>query len=78
MNAAREQIVLLAAATVVQAADKTFASLRSLRDVAGRGGPQDSSDYRQVLAEYQRALKNLRNVMREDLGTPSLTDDPSL
>lgn len=78
VNAAREQIILLAAAPVVRAADKVFASLRLLRDVAGQGSGQDSPDYQQVLTEYQGALKYLRNVMREDLGTPSLTDDPYL
>jgi hypothetical protein len=75
LNAAREQIVLLAAAAIVRAADKTFTSLRALRDVVGHGGTLDTPDYRQHLDGYQQALKALRNVMRDDLGAPSLEDD---
>ncbi|MEU0877026.1 hypothetical protein ABZ345_00395 [Lentzea sp. NPDC005914] len=75
LNAAREQIVLLAPASVVRAADKTFTTLRSLHDIVAQGGDLDSPNYRETLSVYQHALKDLRKVMREDLGTPSLVDD---
>ncbi|MEU0886251.1 hypothetical protein ABZ345_47425, partial [Lentzea sp. NPDC005914] len=47
----------------------------SLRDIFAQGGDLDSPSYRETLTVYQHALKDLRNVMREDLGTPSLVDD---
>jgi hypothetical protein len=75
LNATREQLVLLAPAAIVRAADETFKGLRKLRDLAGQGHDLESPDYQQVLNRYQLVLKTLRNSMREDLGTPPLDDD---
>jgi hypothetical protein len=75
LNACREQLVLLAPEPTVRAGDGTFTALRDLRDVVGHGGDLDSPDYQQVLTRFQAALKALRNSMRTDLGSPSLTDD---
>lgn len=75
LNATREQLVLLAPALIVRAADETFKGLRELRDLVGQGHDLESPDYRQVLDRYQLVLKTLRNGMREDLGTSPLDDD---
>jgi len=72
LNAAREQLVLLAPAPVVHAADDTFRALRELRNLLTQGSDLSTPDYKQVLTRYQLSLKTLRNVMRGDLGTPHL------
>ncbi len=70
LKATREQIMLLAPAPIVRAADDTFRRLRALRDLLGQGHNFESPDYKQALNRYQLALMTLRNVMRGDLGTP--------
>jgi hypothetical protein len=75
LNAAREQIVLLADTSVVRAADETYRELRNLRDVVGQEHNHDSTVYQGVLHRYQRALKGVRTAMREDLGVPPLNGD---
>lgn len=75
LNATREQLLLLAPASIVRAADETFKGLRKLRDLVGQGHGLESPDYQQILNRHQLTLKTLRNGMREDLGTPSLDDD---
>jgi hypothetical protein len=75
LSGSREQLVLLAPAPIVGAADETFRSLRELRDLVGQGGGLESPGYQQMLTRYQLALKRLRNAMRADLGTPALDED---
>lgn len=72
LNAAREQLVLLAPAPVVHAADDTFRPLRKMRNLLAQGYDFSAPTYKEVLTRYQLALKTLRNVMRGDLGTPYL------
>lgn len=75
LNACREQVVLVASAPVVRVADGTFTTLRELRDVVGAGGDLDSADYQRCRASYQGHLKELRNAMRADLGSPAFAED---
>lgn len=75
LNATCEQLVLLAPASIVRAADETFKGLRELRDLVGQGHDLESPDYQQILNRHHLTVKTLRNGMREDLGTPSLDDD---
>jgi hypothetical protein len=75
LNACREQVVLLAPARVVHAADGTFTALRELRDIVSSGGDLDSPDYRKSLGRYQAGLNELRNAMRADLGSPAIAED---
>jgi hypothetical protein len=62
LNAAREQVMLLAQTPVVRAADRTYNALRELRDVVGQEHDHDSPSYREVLLRYQRELKTLRTT----------------
>jgi hypothetical protein len=78
LNAAREQVLLLAQTPVVRAADRTYVALRVLRDVVGQEHDHDSPSYREVLLRYQQELKTLRTTMREDLGTPPLDEDETM
>jgi hypothetical protein len=75
LNACREQLVLLAPEPIVRAGDDTFTALRDLRDAVGHGSDLNSADYGPILRRYQAALKELRNFMRADLGSPPLDDD---
>jgi hypothetical protein len=72
LTACREQLVLLAPQQIVRAGDETFTTLRELRDIVAHGGDIDLPEYQQVLKRYQAALHELRNVMRADLGSPTL------
>lgn len=74
LHAAREQIMLVAPAPIVEAANDTFRRLRKLRNLLSQGRDFESPDYKQDLNQYQLALKALRNVMRGDLGTPPLDE----
>jgi hypothetical protein len=78
LNAAREQVVLLAPAPVVRTAGQTFRELRELRDLAGAGTAPQSQEYQQVLTRYQLALRRLRDLMRADLGTAPLDEQVTL
>ena len=55
LNAIREQLVLLAPALIVRAADETFKGLRQLRDLVSQGHDLESPEYQQVLNRYQLA-----------------------
>jgi hypothetical protein len=74
LNATREQIMLVAPAPIVRAADDAFRRLRTLRNLLSQGHDSESPDYKQALYRYQLALKTLRNVMRGDLGTSPLDE----
>lgn len=78
LSAGREQLVLLAPARIVRAGDDAFRTLRELRDIVGEGAGLDAPDYQRVLGRYQAALRQLRDTMREDLGSPALTKDVAL
>lgn len=63
---AREQVILLAPADVVVAADEAFRCLRIIRDRIGEG--EALADYRPALDDYADRLHGLRDVIRRDLG----------
>lgn len=73
LNIQREQLVLMAPEPVVRASDETFRTLRELRDVVGDGADRQAVEYQAILDRYQAALASLREAMRADLGSPTLS-----
>ncbi|GAA4916756.1 hypothetical protein ACFPM3_21290 [Streptomyces coeruleoprunus] len=64
----RYQMTITAPARVVEASEKTFRTLRDLRDEVAEGTRLDSDDYRHGRDLYNDELTALREAMRRDLG----------
>jgi gas vesicle protein len=72
---ARWNMTVLAPPRVVRNSETTFHILRDLRDVLTKGNPIESDAYREAHRAHENALRELRNAMREDLGSAPLAYD---